>query len=157
MSPKTVFKALLVCQIALISCHLILVRAGAINPWEFGGYGMYTVPYPAVTFEVMEPEIDGRGSFAYRDVTARIGRELHYGGCIMARTHRGQADIVAKMAEQGDARFAALFQRAEFSEDKRAIVKVDLGEIDITRTDPGTYHLTSTLCGATRTRTLTIN
>lgn len=147
MKRHPILLSLLAAQVLMICVQIGFSRAGEINVWEFGGYGMYTAPPPEVHFRVRAPRVDGRPSVALDTPLHAYARRLAFGGCAFMSWPAGWRAIAVEMRRQDIDYLEADLLRNEFSQDKRVVLLRDIGELIVTRTAPGSYAVEANVCG----------
>ena len=152
--PQIVVIAVLILHGLWILNHLRWVAAKQINPWKFGGYGMYTVPPPAVRINLLDlrnpagpVHIDPRSYSLKRFRTVSTSREFR---CAHVRS----GDLRAFFEENPQLRginLGFLYIENAFVKNPVAVKRVWQGRVTVTWINNDFFEFTSEFCGSQKT------
>jgi hypothetical protein len=150
------FIPFLVGHIGLVTVHAVVNTTGWINPWEFGGYAMYTTIPQDVTSKVVSysPEVE----FMPEKLNTErlITFRLDSGGCIFGFTQKGYEKISEDMERLGLDELEILFERQEWSEDKSVILIKEMMRVEGRRLSDDEVEINNTVCGENEVVTVKI-
>ncbi len=160
---KWIIAGLLILHIAWIGNHMRLVAAGQINPWQMGGYAMYTIPSPGVRLWVYDAHVP--------DAPLQV-KLLRYG---MAITNYGMAlTNISRTFRCADVPVAALlgffdenrdligrnlafvYRERQFVRDPPSVKRVVQGVVLVSWQDSLSFTYTNKFCGNEHTQTATL-
>jgi len=140
------FAPFLIAHILLVIVHAGFNSKGLINSWEFGGYAMYTDPYPRVkhSFGAIQPEVELPKTILS---TKSISRRLSEGGCLFAFSDKSYLQIARDMDEYGLDVLELVFENLDFSDDKSVLVYKEMSRIQAVRDADDGIQIKNMTCG----------
>lgn len=156
---KWAVAGLLILQIIWIGNHMRLVASDQINPWRLGGYAMYTVPSPAVRFQVYDPNLpdlpiavnllryEAAGRFTNPWRTFRCSPES---SAALRGFFEENGTLIGK-------NLVLVYSERRFYRDPRSSKREMQGVVGVTWQDERTFTFTSRFCGKEVTETATLS
>jgi hypothetical protein len=151
---KFVIFAVLIFHTLWILNHLRWVATGQINPWELGGYGMYTAPEPRATLTLFDARFPGAyfrldpstySLTRYRNVSkfTNIRRAFR---CAHIRPEQLKAFFEENPQFRGR-NLGFLYTEGKFIRNPVSVRRVEQGHVTIIWTGNDFFEYTSEFCG----------
>jgi hypothetical protein len=160
---KWIIAGVLILHIAWIGNHMRLVATGQINPWQMGGYAMYTIPSPGVRLWVYDAHMPDA---PLRVKLVRYGMAItNYGMALtnISRTFRCvDVPVAALLGFFDDNRdligrnLAFVYSERQFVRDPPSTKRVIQGTVMVTWQDGQTFTYTNRFCGSEHVASATV-
>jgi hypothetical protein len=169
MSPdskilKSVVVAVLIFHTLWIANHLRWVATDQINPWKLGGYGMYTVPDPRVSLNLLDIRFPG-AHFIIDPSTYSLSRfrrttKLTNINRVFRCAHLKRQQLKALFEENPQLRgnhLRLLYLENKFIQNPVSVKRVRQGRVTIIWTGQDFFEYTSEFCGSQETGKVTFS
>lgn len=156
--PQLVIIAVLILHSLWIVNHLRWVATKQINPWKLGGYGMYTVPPPRVTLQLLDLQnpgaiqrIDPR---SYSLERYRAMTKLTNPNRVFRCAHVGSEELKALFEENPQFRgnnLGLLYLEDMFVHEPVSVKRVRQGRVTVNWIGKDFFEYASEFCGNKKT------
>lgn len=147
------FGTFLIAHVAWVSLHALVNSQGLINPWEFGGYAMYTTPPTNVNFTLLLVRPEGNHDPHLPGVD-QMRWWLEGGGCLLAFTTRRLEDVAMDMDRNDLDEVLVLFEKFDFSDDGNSLEFTEIAQLHGRTNSDGKIDMVLTGCGASKSYTV---